>query len=224
MEGLLLLNKPKGETSFTLVRLLRKLTGIKTIGHAGTLDPFATGVMVMLLGRPYTKLSNQFLEQDKEYLAEVELGKTTDTYDCDGQTLSTSATVPSQEALEEAVAYFQGTIQQIPPMYSAKKQGGKRLYELARKGIEVDRPPRPVTLKTTLLDYTYPTVRLQIACSKGTYVRSIAYELGERLTCGAYLRELVRLRSGSFTLAECLDGAHLKEPTFNILPYLRRAV
>ncbi|MGE3954407.1 MAG: tRNA pseudouridine(55) synthase TruB [Parachlamydiales bacterium] len=221
-EGLLLVDKPRGATSFTLVRLLRRLTNIRTIGHAGTLDPFATGVMVMLIGRPYTRLSNQFLEQDKDYEAVIELGKTTDTYDCDGQVLTTSDKVPSPTEVEAALCRFQGTVLQTPPMYSAKKQGGKKLYELARKGIEVERPPRPVSLHTTLLDYTYPLIRLHVKCSKGTYVRSIAFDLGEQLGCGGYLRELVRLRSGPFRLEECLNGARLEEAGFDLSPYLRK--
>src|SRR5262249_44547105 len=130
IEGILLVNKPRGKTSFSLVATLRKSLGVKKIGHAGTLDPFATGVMVMLIGRAYTRLSDQFLGQDKEYLAELCLGLATDTYDSEGQVVSRSEFVPSQKCIEETIQQFQGEIIQIPPMFSAKKINGKKLYEL----------------------------------------------------------------------------------------------
>ncbi|MCH9626390.1 MAG: tRNA pseudouridine synthase B [Chlamydiales bacterium] len=221
LEGLLLVNKPQGRTSFSLIRALRKLTGIRKIGHSGTLDPFATGVMVMLIGRAYTRLSDQFLCQDKEYLAEVHLGVNTDTYDCDGKVVARSKKVPTLERITEALAYFQGEIEQIPPMYSAKKVGGKKLYELARKGEEVERLPAKVSVETELLTYAYPHLRLKVACSKGTYIRSIAYELGRRLGCGAHLSQLQRTRSGIYTIDNCLDGNLLDQTGFDITPYLQ---
>ena len=138
-EGVLLINKPEGRTSFSLIRALRKLTGIKKIGHAGTLDPFATGVMVMLIGREYTRLSDKLLLQDKEYLGSVVLGVSTDTYDCDGKVVARSKKIPTLEEVQVAVSKFQGEIEQIPPMFSAKKVQGKKLYELARKGVTIER-------------------------------------------------------------------------------------
>lgn len=208
-EGLLLVNKPRGKTSFSLVSTLRKLLNVRKIGHAGTLDPFATGVMVMLIGKKYTRLSDQMLCQDKEYLAEAFLGIATDTYDCEGQPTSTSPLIPTLDEIESALAHFHGEIDQQPPMYSAKKIQGKKLYELARKGKTIERPSVKVHVSTHLLRYAYPHLTLRISCSKGTYIRSIAHDLGIRLGCGAHLSALQRLRSGTFLLEDCIDGSSL---------------
>ena len=221
LEGILLVDKPQGRTSFSLIRSLRKLTGVRKIGHAGTLDPFATGVMVMLIGREYTRLSDQLLFQDKAYLAEVNLGVSTDTYDCDGKVMARSKKVPTLKHIEEALQNFQGEIEQIPPMYSAKKVGGKKLYELARKGKEIERKPCKVQVQTQLLSYQYPYLSIQVSCSKGTYIRSIAHELGDLLGCGAHLSQLQRTRSGIFTIEECVDGNLLDEADFDITPHLK---
>lgn len=207
--GILLVNKPKNKTSFSLVNILRRLLKVKKIGHAGTLDPFATGVMVMLIGKQYTKLSNVFLGADKEYTAVLHLGIETDSYDCDGKVIATNSIVPQVSEIEKVLEGFQGVVMQTPPMFSAKKKGGKKLYELARKGITIEREPVSVTIKTTLLDYAYPRLTLSIECSKGTYVRSIAHDIGRLLKCGAHLIELTRTRSGQFHLSACVDGALL---------------
>lgn len=220
-EGILLLDKPEGRTSFSLIRALRKLTGIKKIGHAGTLDPFATGVMVMLIGREYTRLSDKLLFQGKEYLANVSLGVSTDTYDCDGKVVARSKKIPSLEEIIEVIAKFQGDIEQIPPMYSAKKIQGKKLYELARKGETVERTPAKIRLTTEILSYSYPNLHLRVDCSKGTYIRSIAHEIGQILGCGAHLFKLNRIRSGNYHLEECIDGNLLDIPGFDVTPYLR---
>lgn len=208
-EGILLVDKPRGKTSFSLVAILRKTTGIQKIGHAGTLDPFATGVMIMLIGKPYTRLSDQFLGQDKEYEATLRLGVETDTFDSDGKVIAESDEIPSLSELEKGISQFQGTILQTPPMFSAKKIHGKKLYELARKGIEVERKAVEVKVSTELLSYTYPYARLRISCSKGTYIRSIAHDLGTLLGCYAHLEALTRLRSGPFLLKDCLNGSQL---------------
>jgi len=208
-EGILLVNKPRGKTAFSLVACLRKVLGVQKIGHAGTLDPFATGVMVMLIGRNYTKLSDSFLECDKEYVARVHLGITTDTYDCEGAIEARSNLVPSLQQIEEALKSFQGEIEQVPPMFSAKKVNGKKLYELARKGKTIERKSAKVRLETHLLAYTYPYLDIRVNCSKGTYIRSIAYDLGISLGCGAHLSLLERTRSGSFLLQDCVDGTTL---------------
>lgn len=204
IEGILLVDKPLGATSFKLVHILRKQLGVKKIGHAGTLDPFATGVMVMLIGRRYTRLSNQFLTCDKEYIAEVYLGATTDTYDSDGKILNQSDIIPSFEEIQNSIHLFQGEIEQIPPMYSAKKVKGKKLYELARQGIEIERKPVKIHVNTHILRYAYPYLELRIVCSKGTYIRSIAHDLGMHLGCGAHLTHLKRTRSGNFELKDCI--------------------
>jgi tRNA pseudouridine55 synthase len=210
-------NKPRNKTSFSLVSALRRIYQIQKIGHAGTLDPFATGVMILLVGKEATRLSDQFLHHDKEYIATLHLGKQTDSYDLDGQITATSDLVPTQEAIDKALTHFQGTIEQIPPMFSAKKVQGKKLYELARKGIEIARKPAQVTLTTEFLHYEYPYLTIRVSCSKGTYIRSIASDLGTILGCGAHLCALSRTRSGPFRLADCIDGHLLYEP--HCLPF-----
>lgn len=217
IEGLLLVDKPRGKTAFTLVAMLRRLLGVKKIGHAGTLDPFATGVMVMLIGRSYTRLSDKFLTADKEYIAEVHLGISTDTFDCDGTEQMRSTQIPTLAEIESAVAYFQGEIDQIPPMFSAKKLNGKKLYELARQGKVVERQSVKVNVKTEILNYQYPKLEIAVVCSKGTYIRSIAHELGAMLGCGAHLTALRRTRSGNFRIENCLDGALLQSNTYDSL-------
>jgi tRNA pseudouridine55 synthase len=217
VEGILLVDKAKGRTSFSLVHTLRKRLGVKKIGHAGTLDPFATGVMVMLIGRRYTRLSDQFLCSDKEYLAEVYLGVTTDTYDCEGAETSRSSLIPTLEQVQDALTHFQGEIEQIPPMYSAKKIQGKKLYELARKGQEIARAPVKVKVETHLIRYEYPHLELRFVCSKGTYIRSVGYDLGKLLGCGAHLSNLKRTRSGKFCLEDCVKEEELQSASFNLL-------
>lgn len=207
--GILLVDKPKGKNSFWLVAALRKRLNVKTIGHAGTLDPFATGVMVMLIGKPFTRLSSQFLCEDKEYVATAYLGVETDSYDCDGEEKSRSLLVPSLEEIQEELKHFQGEVSQVPPMFSAKKINGKKLYDLARQGKEIERKPSIVKMEVTLVEYDYPHLKLHIKCSKGTYVRSIAHELGQRLKCGAHLSDLQRTRSGKFSIEQCIDGNRL---------------
>ncbi|CRX39301.1 tRNA pseudouridine(55) synthase TruB [Estrella lausannensis] len=209
VEGILLVNKPKGKTSFSLVRQLRKRLGVKKIGHAGTLDPFATGVMVMLVGRSCTKLSDQLLTEDKEYLAQMLLGVSTDSFDHEGAIVNTSDKVPTTEEVFGALTQFQGEILQTPPMFSAKKIGGQKLYDLARKGIEIERKPCLVKVAIEFVSYSYPVLTLKVACSKGTYIRSLAHDIGAFMGCWAHLTELTRLRSGQFVIGDCIDGGLL---------------
>lgn len=226
-EGFLLVDKPKGFTAFDLVAILRKRLNVRTIGHAGTLDPMATGVMVMLVGKKFTTLSNQFLNEDKEYIARIYLGAETDTYDAEGTTLSTSDKIPSREEVIKCIESFQGEISQIPPMYSAKKINGQKLYHLARQGKTVEREPRIVKVHTELLAYEYPYVDLRIECSKGTYIRSIAHDLGQMLGCGAHLTVLSRTRSGSFRLSQCINGDLLSSGEMaypEIVSHLRKSL
>lgn len=219
--GILPICKPKGITSFHLVAILRRLTQVRTIGHAGTLDPFATGVVILLIGKEYTKKSNLFLNQNKEYTAEVRLGIETDSYDIDGQITAESGLIPTQVQIEEALLDFQGTTLQIPPMFSAKKIEGKKLYELARKGITVERAAVPVTMHIAISKYEYPFLEIQIACSKGTYIRSLAHDLGKKLGCGAHLSGLIRTKSGTFSLDDCCDGAQLNNSSYDWRKYLQ---
>jgi len=220
-KGFLLINKPRGSTSFSLVRTLRRRLDVKKVGHAGTLDPFATGVMILLVGRDYTRLSDKFLTQDKEYIAKLHLGITTDSFDCDGAITEENDSVPTKEAVEEAITHFQGTVEQVPPMFSAKKVNGKKLYELARKGVEIERKAVSVEMKTKLLSYEYPYMEIKVSCSKGTYIRSIADDLGKKLGCGAHLCELTRTKAGSYTIEQCLDGSLLEDPNTDVAAHLR---
>jgi len=222
-EGLLLVNKAVGETSFNLVRKLRRRLNIKKIGHAGTLDPFATGLMVMLIGRKYTKLSDSFLNDDKEYIATAYLGIATDSYDCDGQEISKSEICPSLGEIEKLIEdSFQGEIMQTPPMFSAKKINGQKLYKLARQGIEIERLPVAIKVDIKLLEYNYPSLKFQVLCSKGTYIRSIAHDMGEKLGCGAHLTALERIRCGKFPLSEAIDSIDIENQSFDIQAKIRK--
>ena len=212
-EGILLVDKQKGKTSFSLVSQLRKITGIKKIGHSGTLDPFASGVMAMLIGRTYTKKASLFLHSEKEYEALIKLGCTTETLDSESPEIPTSPTSfakPSLSEIKKVLSqHFQGEITQKIPLYSAKKIKGQPLYKLARKGIKVDPGEKKVSLTTTLLDYKYPFLRLHVKCSGGTYIRQVAADIGELLKTGAYLQELIRLKLGPFDLSDCIKQEDL---------------
>ncbi len=216
-EGILLVDKPKDKTSFYLVHVLRKITGVKKIGHAGTLDPLATGVMVMLIGSTFTRKTPDLIRHGKSYETTVLLGKVSDTYDIQGEVSEFSSVVPTREEIEIALQSFQGKISQIPPMFSAKKQNGKKLYELARKGIEVVRPPVEVQVSVKVLSYNYPYLELSITCSSGTYVRSIAHDLGQMLKTGALVYELKRTSSGPYNLNECTPLSAITPENFSTL-------
>lgn len=202
--GLLFIDKPVGVTAFFLVSYLRRLLGVRTIGHAGTLDPFATGVMILLIGKRYTRLSDTFLATEKTYQARLQLGVTTDSYDSEGVVVATSEYVPTLTEIEEVVGRFQGVCLQVPPMFSAKKQQGKKLYELARAGKTVEREAVPVQLETKLIHYAYPFLDFKVTCSKGTYIRSIGHDMGQQLQCGGHLIGLRRVRSGSVDISDCV--------------------
>lgn len=194
--GFLVVDKPQGITSHDVVAVVRRGTRIKRIGHAGTLDPMATGVLVLCIGAS-TRLSEYIMASTKQYAATIRLGVETDSYDADGAVIATCDTSGLTRAdVETALAHFQGEIDQIPPMYSAIKQGGKKLYEMARDGKEVDRAARRVWLQTTLIDAPLPDVRVQVVCSAGTYIRSIAHDLGAMLGVGGHLTALRREASG----------------------------
>lgn len=209
--GVLIVDKEKNMTSHDVVDFVRKKFNIKKVGHAGTLDPNATGVLVLLLGKA-TKLSDKFLQEYKEYEAEMKLGEKTDTADCEGKVTSTREVTSTEKEIKEAIAEFVGETEQVPPMVSAKKVKGKRLYKLARKGVEVERKPKKITIKTIeIIGIDSPYVRFKLICSKGTYVRQLAEDIGERLGCGAHLTQLRRLRSGSFSIDEAVPFSRLKQ-------------
>lgn len=210
-EGILLVDKPKGVTSFSLVRALRRRLNVQKIGHAGTLDPMATGLMVMLVGRNFTRLSDTFLEARKEYKAELTLGYSTDSFDQEGQETGRSSVIPFLSDVETALQSFQGFTEQMPPMFSAKKIKGEKLYDLARRGETVERNRHPVWMEITLLSYTYPLLNLHVRCSKGTYIRALAHDLGEKLGSLATLTALRRLASGDFRIENSFDGTQLFE-------------
>jgi len=219
-EGILLLDKPVGKSSFYLVHLLRKLTGIRKIGHAGTLDPFATGLMVMLVGKSATRTQDTYLNHDKAYSVTLELGTATTTFDTEGEVTESSSYRPTPQELEIALEQFQGTILQTPPMFSAKKVNGKKLYELARKGETVERTPREITVKTTLINYDYPDIKLHVECSKGTYIRTIAHDLGHTLGSCAHAKTLRRTRCGPFHLDDALTVEALQSPNLSLKEHL----
>lgn len=225
-EGILIVDKPKGKTSFDLIRRLRRILQVEKIGHAGTLDPMATGVMVILIGKPFTRLSDHFLHHDKEYDAEITLGQATDSYDAEGVITHTSTLIPSLNEVEMAISQFQGTINQIPPMFSAKKVNGKKLYELARKGETIERKPVEVTLRIEFISYSYPILKIKVSCSKGTYIRSLANDLGLNLKTFGTLTALKRTRSGKLTLEKSVDGTALFDTmtASEITPFLIHAI
>jgi tRNA pseudouridine55 synthase len=195
--GFLVVDKPQGMTSHDVVAKVRRGTGVKRIGHTGTLDPMATGVLVLCIGAA-TRLSEYVMASTKVYEATIRIGIETDTYDAEGTVIATADVSHLTRAdVESALSRFQGEVQQIPPMYSAIKQGGKKLYELARQGKEVAREPRTVWLQTELLDLSLPELALRITCSAGTYIRSLAHDLGAALGVGAHLTALRRTRSGA---------------------------
>ncbi len=209
--GLLNIDKPQGPTSHDLVAAVRRGTGVKKVGHAGTLDPMATGVLVICLG-PATRLSEYVMGHPKTYLARLRFGVVTATYDAEGDIVAEDPRPISRDAVETALDAFRGAILQVPPMVSALKQGGRKLYDLARAGIEVEREPRPVTI--TRLDLTAwapPFADLWVECSPGTYIRSLAHDLGQAVGVGAHLVGLRRAASGQFRVEEAVPWAAFEE-------------
>ena len=199
MFGFLNVYKPKGKTSHDVVAILRRVTKIKQIGHTGTLDPFAEGVLPICIGKA-TRLI-EYLNDDKAYIGTVQLGKSTTTYDLEGETVNVSDKTPDLEEIENELNNFRGNIEQLPPIYSAIKVNGKKLYEYARKGEEVEIKPRSVNiseLKILNYDQENRILELYIKCSKGTYIRSIAHDLGKNLGCFGHLIKLVRVKAGDF--------------------------
>jgi tRNA pseudouridine55 synthase len=200
--GFLLIDKPAGITSHDVVDRLRKITGIRRIGHAGTLDPFATGLLVVGVGREATKKLGEISGSIKEYLATAVLGAESDTQDKTGTIKELPCgTWPDEATVRAAMGKFTGEISQIPPMYSAKKIAGKKLYELARAGQEVERQPVTVTIhELELLEYSPPRLKFRVLCSSGTYIRTLAHDLGRTLGSEAYLEELRRMKVGQFNI------------------------
>src|SRR5208337_2021584 len=199
LDGAILIDKPAGPTSHDVVDAVRRHFGIKKVGHCGTLDPNATGLLILLLGRG-TKLSDKLMADDKVYEGTIKFGESTDSYDADGRLVASLPVLPmTLEQLNEAAAEFVGDLMQTPPMVSAVKKDGVPLYKLARKGIEVPREPRLVHIYNFHFSaYQEPLGHFRIACTKGTYVRSIAHEMGQKIGCGAHLASLRRMQAGKF--------------------------
>ncbi len=211
-------------TSHDVVLFLRRNFGIKKVGHAGTLDPMATGVLVMLLGNA-TKLSGSLIADDKVYEGSLKLGIRTDTHDSEGKVTNTKNTTGiDKDAVKKAFNTFRGTFDQVPPMVSAVKHKGKKLYELARKGVEVERKPKKVTIyDIELVDISLPEVSFSVRCSKGTYIRKLADDIGEVLGCGAHLTSLRRTRSGKFAIEDAVRLEELKSMnTESLKKYIRQ--
>ena len=212
MDGILNINKPAGKTSFSIVAMVRRWAGERRVGHAGTLDPAATGVLPVCLGKA-TRVVEFLVDTTKTYRAQIELGVTTDTYDASGKiTQQGDASTISREQVETTLNSFCGLIQQIPPMYSAVKYQGKPLYELARAGITVERKSRPTKIhRLELIEWQPPIATIEVVCGKGTYIRSLAHDLGQILGCGATLKSLVRLRCGLFDIRDAVSVPQLED-------------
>ena len=217
MNGLILLDKPKGFTSFKAAAAIRRIFGEKRVGHTGTLDPMATGVLPILIGRS-TRLCSYVLEADKRYTATVRLGITTDSLDITGEVISEREVNVSDEALKTALESFIGTYDQIPPMFSAIKKDGVRLYDLARKGEEVERTPRSVTIKElNFVKRNGDEFVIDVLCSKGTYIRSLADDIGKLLGCGACLTALRRTKTAQFRIEQCVTLEELEKDPLKYL-------
>ena len=212
MDGILNINKPLGRTSFSVVAMVRRLTGERRVGHAGTLDPAATGVLPVCLGQG-TRITEFLMDATKAYRAEIELGVATDTCDATGSVIQRGdPSHVNQEQLESALASFCGLITQIPPMYSAVKHQGKPLYKLARAGITVERRSRLAKIHDLkLIAWQLPIATIEVVCGKGTYIRSLAHDLGQTLGCGAYLKSLIRLRCGLFDVRDAVSVEQFEE-------------
>ena len=209
--GLLLLDKPSGPTSHDLVYAVRRGAHEKRVGHAGTLDPLATGLLVLCLGTA-TRLSEYLAGKDKRYRAQVRLGQTTTTYDAQGEITSESDKLPQRDQAEAALARFRGPQQQVPPQYSAIKRGGQKAYEVARRGEHIELEARAVEFyDIALVGWQPPELTLDVHCSAGTYIRSLAHDLGQALGCGAHLAGLRRTASGSFRVEEAVTLDTLNE-------------
>jgi tRNA pseudouridine55 synthase len=204
-EGLYLINKPRGRSSFSIVAQVRRLSGIKKVGHAGTLDPEAEGLLVVLLGKEYTKQAEKYSKLDKTYEFEVKLGEVSTTDDEEGDKTEVSGLKPTKAEIIKALSNYEGEIEQTPPVYSAIKIDGQRAYKRARNGEEVEMPTRKINIKSIeLLDYKYPFASIKADVSSGTYIRSLARSIGEDLKTGAYCTKIVRTRVGEFSLDDAL--------------------
>lgn len=211
--GFILIDKPVGPTSFDMVYKLRKITGIKKIGHAGTLDPFATGLLLLAIGRGATREISQYVKLDKTYIADLRLGAVSTTHDPEGDiTENLEAKKPERKVIEKTLEQFVGEQKQIPPMFSAKKVGGQKLYHLARKGKIIERQPQDIRIDyINILSYEWPKLKIELRCSSGTYIRVLAFDVGDELGLGAYLTSLRRTEVGDIKVEEAYKIENIKE-------------
>ena len=215
MEGIIVVNKPKGITSFDVIRKLKKILKTKKIGHTGTLDPLATGVMLMCVGKA-TKLASDLEAKDKVYIADFDIGYATDTYDIEGKKIAVNIIEVLKENLEQSIKKFIGNIKQVPPMYSAIKIDGNKLYHLARKGIEVERPERDITIEyINLLDFKDNKAKIETKVSKGCYIRSLIFDIGQDLGTYATMTALQRKQVGDYSLEESYSLEQIEEMVLN---------
>lgn len=215
MEGIIVVNKTKGITSFDVIRKLKKILKTRKIGHTGTLDPLATGVMLVCVGKA-TKLASDLEAKDKVYIADFDIGYATDTYDIEGKKIAENIIEVSKENLEQSIKKFIGNIKQVPPMYSAIKIDGNKLYHLARKGIEVERPKRDVTIEyINLLDFKNNKAKIETEVSKGCYIRSLIYDIGQNLGTYATMTALQRKQVGEYSLENSYNLEQIEEMTLN---------
>jgi tRNA pseudouridine55 synthase len=215
MQGIINLYKPKGISSFGAVAAVRKLTGIKKVGHTGTLDPLASGILPICIGSG-TKFSDYIMAGEKTYKAELQLGITTDTYDSEGKILSSSEVNSDIDEITNVILSFIGVQFQMPPMFSAIKKDGKKLYDLARQGIEVERDLRKIEIfDIKILDIALPYVKLSVDCSKGTYIRSLCRDIGEKIGCGGIMSSLERTRNGIFKIGDSINLQNLNKDNIN---------
>ena len=211
MNGILNVFKPTGMTSFDVVRIIKKITHVKKVGHAGTLDPEASGVLPVCIGKA-TKAIDYIMGDFKIYEAELKLGVITDTYDREGKILSENEVNASTEEIIQCINSFKGEIKQVPPMYSALKVNGKKLYELARAGIEIEREARSIVIyDIEIVDIKIPYVKFRVKCSKGTYIRSLCYDIGDLLKCGGMMWNLQRTATGQFHIEDTINIHDLNE-------------
>ncbi|MBR5632519.1 MAG: tRNA pseudouridine(55) synthase TruB [Clostridia bacterium] len=212
--GVIVIDKHEGVTSFRIISILKKMFDMPNVGHTGTLDPLATGVLPVLLGRA-VKACDYIMAQDKRYTAELKLGLTTDTEDITGEVLTTCADIPQADRVREVIESFVGDIMQVPPMYSAIKVGGQKLVDIAREGGEVERAARPVTIHSIDAEQlSADTWRLDVSCSKGTYIRTLCSDIGKALGCGGVMSALRRTETGAFTLADAYTIEDLEKMSF----------
>jgi len=219
ISGFLLINKPEGMTSYEVVEQIKRITGIKKVGHSGVLDSFANGLLIIGINREATKKLNEFLKMDKEYVAVFRLGKESDTYDRDGVIKENLVTkTPTLEEIKKCLATFEGEIEQIPPPYSNKKINGQRARDLIQKGLTVILKPQKIKIyQIEILDYKFPDLKIKISCSSGTYIRSLAHDFGLKIKTGAYVEKLTRTKIGEYELKEAIDLSLLNKDNWQNL-------